>query len=46
MNHSGLMIDDMKPADIGRELGIEVLVPESHFLEKDILKSCGGGRAR
>jgi putative radical SAM enzyme (TIGR03279 family) len=41
VNHNGLMIDDMKPASLGRELGMRVVVPEEDFLEDRVLRAAG-----
>ena len=43
VNHDGLLIDDLSPEMIGRELGLPVLVPERTFLENRILRACTGG---
>ncbi len=43
VNHDGLLIDDLRPDDIGRELGVPVLVSEDTFLEDRIVRGCGGG---
>ncbi len=42
VNHDGLLIDNLSPDDIGRELGVPVLVPEDTFLEDRIVRACGG----
>ena len=39
VNHEGRMIDDMRPADLGKELGMKVLVPKEDFLEDRILRA-------
>lgn len=41
VNHEGLLIDDLRPARIGRRLGRTVLVPERNFLELRVLRACG-----
>ena len=39
VNHEGLLIDDLKPARLGKELGMKVLIPEEDFLEDRILRA-------
>ena len=39
VNHEGRMLDDTRPADLGRKFGTRVLVPEDDFLEDRILKA-------
>lgn len=41
VNHEGLLIDDMRPATIGRRLGLRTVVPRDHFLENAVLRGCG-----
>ena len=43
LNCDGLLIDNMRPADIGRAIGARVLVPETSFLERRIIRACGRG---
>lgn len=40
VNHDGLLIDDMRPSDIERLLGVPVVVAESTFLEPQVLRRC------
>lgn len=42
VNHDGILIDDLSSGDIGRELGVPVLVPEDTFLEYHIVRACTG----
>jgi NifB/MoaA-like Fe-S oxidoreductase len=37
VNHEGLMLDDLTPEQLGKELGMKVIVPEENFLEKGVL---------
>ncbi len=39
VNHRGRMIDDIRPADLGKTLGMKVLVPEEDFLESKVLRA-------
>ncbi|MCU0640332.1 MAG: DUF512 domain-containing protein [Candidatus Krumholzibacteria bacterium] len=43
VNHENLLLDNMKPADIGRKLGIRVVVPEMTFLEDKVVRKCLAG---
>lgn len=43
LNCDGLLIDNKRPAHIGRALGARVLVPETSFLERRIIRACGRG---
>ena len=43
LNHDGLLIDDMRPDELGSALGLKVIVPESNFLEAAVLSGCEGG---
>ncbi|MBN2069822.1 MAG: DUF512 domain-containing protein [Candidatus Krumholzibacteriota bacterium] len=40
VNHNGRFLDDMTVSDLKTELGIKVIVPESNFLEKEVVKNC------
>lgn len=40
VNHEGKMIDDIRPAGLGREFGTRVLVPDEDFLEDKVLRAC------
>ncbi|MCX5752671.1 MAG: DUF512 domain-containing protein, partial [Candidatus Krumholzibacteria bacterium] len=40
INHEGRFIDDMTARDIGRELGVPVVVARSTFLENHVEKAC------
>jgi putative radical SAM enzyme (TIGR03279 family) len=40
VNYDGLLIDDMRPAAIGRLLGRRVVVPKHDFLERTVLGAC------
>jgi len=42
VNHEGFMIDDMRPGAIGRRLGVRVVVPRRHFLERAVLRAGEG----
>jgi putative radical SAM enzyme (TIGR03279 family) len=44
LNHEGLLIDDMRPEQLESALGLPVIVPESTFLEEDVLSACEGRR--
>jgi hypothetical protein len=33
------MIDNIRPADLGRKLGMKVLVPDEDFLEDKVLRA-------
>jgi putative radical SAM enzyme (TIGR03279 family) len=39
VNHEGRMIDNIRPADLGRKLGMKVLVPDEDFLEDKVLRA-------
>lgn len=45
LNHDGLLIDDMRPDELGSALGRPVIVPESNFLEEEMISACGRWRA-
>lgn len=40
LNHDGLFLDDLRPADIERELGTPVVVARSTFLESRVMRRC------
>jgi putative radical SAM enzyme (TIGR03279 family) len=40
VNHEGIMIDDFSPEDLAGILGMDVVIPERHFLENKVLKRC------
>jgi putative radical SAM enzyme (TIGR03279 family) len=40
LNHQGLLIDDMKPGDISKALGVPVVTARSTFLERTVLRKC------
>jgi NifB/MoaA-like Fe-S oxidoreductase len=40
VNHDGRFLDDMRPADIERELGVPVVVARSTFLENRVANKC------
>jgi putative radical SAM enzyme (TIGR03279 family) len=44
LNHDGLFLDDMTAGELGKALGIPVVVPDVTFLEPAVLKRCRGGR--
>jgi putative radical SAM enzyme (TIGR03279 family) len=44
LNHDGLLIDDMRPEQLESALGLPVIVPESTFLEENVISACEGGR--
>lgn len=46
LNHEGLLIDDMRPRDLAKELGVGVLVPRTTFLEAGIVRRCRKDRGR
>jgi len=46
VNHENLLLDDMSPAEIGRKLGVDVVVPEMTFLEEKIVRKCLAGGCR
>jgi putative radical SAM enzyme (TIGR03279 family) len=46
INHEGLLIDDFTPKRLARTLGVPVLVPRETFLERRIVRGCGGGGRR
>ncbi len=43
VNHDNLLLDDIRPEEIGRELGLEVIVPERTFLEEKVVRKCAIG---
>jgi len=40
VNHDGLFLDDMRPAELARSLGVPVVVPRNTFLERAVLNRC------
>jgi putative radical SAM enzyme (TIGR03279 family) len=42
LNSDGLLIDDMRPREIGRAIGARVLVPKASFFERRIVRACAG----
>ena len=40
VNHEGILIDNIRPTALGKELGTKVLVPAEDFLENRILRAC------
>jgi hypothetical protein len=42
VNHEGIMIDGYEPSGLAGILGVNVVIPEHHFLEKKVLRSCRG----
>ncbi len=44
VNHDGLLIDDMRPEQLESALGRPVIVPESTFLEENVISACEGRR--
>jgi len=45
LNHDGLFLDDMTPAQLEEPLGIPVVVPRMTFLERRVLRRCREGCA-
>ncbi len=43
LNHEGRFLDDLRPADLGRALGMRVIAAHGTFLERRVLARCGGG---
>jgi putative radical SAM enzyme (TIGR03279 family) len=43
LNCDSLLLDDMKPRDLERELAVRVLVPRATFLEQRIIRACRKG---
>ena len=46
VNHERLFLDDVRPADIERELGVPVVVARTTFLEKRVMTRCDARCAR
>lgn len=46
VNHEGRMLDDARPADLARSLGIPVRVARGTFLDRRIVRACAGGTTR
>jgi putative radical SAM enzyme (TIGR03279 family) len=44
VNHAGRLIDDLRPADIGRAIGVPVIVARGTFLESNVIRRSRGGR--
>jgi len=40
VNHAGLLLDDLRPIDIERELGVPVVAARSTFLEGGVMMRC------
>ena len=40
LNHNRLFLDDVRPADIERELGVPVVVARTTFLENRVMRRC------
>jgi len=40
VNHAGLLLDDLRPIDVERELGIPVVAARSTFLEDGVMMRC------
>ena len=40
LNHAGVFLDDLTPADLARELGVPVVAARSTFLEGRVLRRC------
>jgi putative radical SAM enzyme (TIGR03279 family) len=40
VNHEGVFLDDLRPADLERELGVPVIAARSTFLESRVLRRC------
>lgn len=40
VSHEGIFLDDLKPADLERELGVPVIAARSTFLESRVLRRC------
>ena len=41
VNHEGRLLDDIRPAALGKKLGMKVMVPKEDFLEDRILREAG-----
>ncbi len=41
VNYDGVLLDNMTTEEIGKRLGVNVLIPESNFLEKQVILACG-----
>ncbi|HEY5133528.1 MAG TPA: DUF512 domain-containing protein [Candidatus Krumholzibacteriaceae bacterium] len=46
VNHDRLFLDDMRPADIERDLGVPVVVARTTFLEPRVIRRCNARCAR